>query len=68
MTPEIYRAEIAALELSQRAAARIIGIDERTSRRYAKLGVPARSEAFVREKLEVWAESFRLMTKEEEER
>lgn len=51
MSPQDYKSVIAALNLSQRAAARLIGIDERTSRRYAKLGVPARSVAYVRDKL-----------------
>lgn len=55
MTPDKYRAEIAALNLSQRAAARIIGIDERTSRKYAKNGVPERSVAFVSKKLKAYA-------------
>ncbi len=41
MTPETYRATIAALGLSQVGAAKALGINERTSRRYARDGVPA---------------------------
>jgi len=55
LTPNQYREEIAALNLSQRAAARIIGIDERTSRKYAKNGVPERSVAFVSKNLKAYA-------------
>lgn len=35
MTPEEYRAIIARLGLSQVAAGRFLGVDDRTSRRYA---------------------------------
>lgn len=35
MTHQEYRAAIAKLGLSQRAAARLLGIDERTSRKWA---------------------------------
>lgn len=35
MTPAQYRTAIDRLGLSQRGAARFLGIDERTSRRYA---------------------------------
>ena len=46
-----YRAAIAALNLSQRAAARVIGVNERTSRTYAAHGVPEKHSAWVRDKL-----------------
>lgn len=67
MTPDEYRTAIAALKLSQRAAARVLGVDERTSRRYALKGVPARSEAFVRDKLDGWADMFAKNAQREEE-
>ncbi len=35
MTPDEYRAAIEKLGLSQIAAARLLGVDERTSRRWA---------------------------------
>ena len=35
MTPKAYREAIARLNLSQRAAAEFLEVDERTSRRYA---------------------------------
>lgn len=35
MTPDEYRDAIARLDLSQVAAARLLGVDERTSRRWA---------------------------------
>jgi len=35
MTPDQYRDAIARLDLSQVAAARLLGVDERTSRRWA---------------------------------
>lgn len=35
MTSDDYRAAIAALDLSQVGAARLLGVDERTSRRWA---------------------------------
>jgi len=56
MKAETYRARIAALNLSQRAAARVLGINERTSRRYALRGVPDVSDAGVIQKLALWAE------------
>jgi hypothetical protein len=56
MTPDTYRARIAALNLSQRAAARVLGINERTSRRYALRGVPDVSDAGVIQRLAAWAE------------
>jgi hypothetical protein len=67
MTPDTYRAAIAALNLSQRAAARVIGVNERTSRTYAAHGVPEKHSAWVRDKLAAyekaqWAETFSLMT------
>lgn len=40
MTPTDYRASILALNLSQVRAAKALGINERTSRRYAQLGAP----------------------------
>jgi hypothetical protein len=46
-----YRVAIAALNLSQRAAARVIGVNERTSRTYAAQGVPEKHSAWVRDKL-----------------
>lgn len=51
MTSEQYRDRIAALNLSQRAAARVIGVNERTSRTYAAHGVPEKHSAWVRDKL-----------------
>jgi DNA-binding transcriptional regulator YiaG len=35
MTPDEYRDAIARLDLSQVAAARLLGVDERTSRKWA---------------------------------
>lgn len=35
MTPEEYKAALAALDLSQVGAAKLLGVDERTSRRWA---------------------------------
>jgi hypothetical protein len=72
MTPDTYRAAIAALNLSQRAAARVIGVNERTSRTYAAHGVPEKHSAWVRDKLAAyqasqWAETFSLMTKASEQ-
>jgi len=51
VTSEQYRDRIAALNLSQRAAARVIGVNERTSRTYAAHGVPEKHSAWVRDKL-----------------
>lgn len=73
MTPDTYRAAIAALNLSQRAAARVIGVNERTSRTYAAHGVPEKHSAWVRDKLAAyqtsqWAETFSLMTKASEQK
>jgi len=72
MTPDNYRAAIAALNLSQRAAAKVIGVNERTSRTYAAHGVPEKHSAWVRDKLAAyqtsqWAETFSLMTKASEQ-
>lgn len=66
MTPDTYRAAIAALNLSQRAAARVIGVNERTSRTYAARGVPEKHSAWVRDKLAdyhntTWANQFAEM-------
>jgi hypothetical protein len=73
MTPDTYRAAIAALNLSQRAAARVIGVNERTSRTYAAHGVPEKHSAWVRDKLadyqaSQWATTFSLMTKASEQK
>jgi DNA-binding transcriptional regulator YiaG len=35
MSPDDYRATLAALNLSQMGAAKLLGVDERTSRRWA---------------------------------
>lgn len=72
MTPDTYRAAIAALNLSQRAAAKVIGVNERTSRTYAAHGVPEKHSAWVRDKLAdyeaaKWAETFALMAKQSEQ-
>lgn len=42
MTPDDYRAALASLDLSQVGAARLFGVDPRTSRRWARgdLDVP----------------------------
>lgn len=66
MTPDTYRAALAALNLSQRAAARVIGVNERTSRTYAAHGVPEKHSAWVRDKLAdyhntTWASQFAEM-------
>lgn len=57
MTPETYRASIAALGLSQIKAAGVIGVTERTSRRYAANGVPEKISAWVEGKLNAFAEA-----------
>lgn len=73
MTSDKYRAAITALNLSQRAAAKVIGIHERTSRKYAAHGVPEKHSAWLREKLKSyaeeqgWMEQFRSMAKQSEE-
>lgn len=40
MTADQYRAALKRLAISQRKAAQYLGIDERTSRRYAESGAP----------------------------
>lgn len=40
MTPTQYRAALKKLLISQRRAAILLGVDERTSRRYAEKGAP----------------------------
>lgn len=49
MTPDQYRATIDKLGLSQVAAARLLGVDERTSRRWAngERDVPAPAVRFL---------------------
>jgi DNA-binding transcriptional regulator YiaG len=49
MTPDEYREAIARLDLSQVAAARLLGVDERTSRRWAngERDVPAPAIRFL---------------------
>jgi hypothetical protein len=49
------RDRIAALNLSQRAAARVLGINERTSRRFALKGVPDVSDAVIITKLKAFS-------------
>jgi DNA-binding transcriptional regulator YiaG len=50
MTPDEYRAAIERLGLSQIAAARLLGVDERTSRRWAngEREVPPPVQRFLR--------------------
>lgn len=50
MTSDQYRDALAALDLSQVGAARLLGVDERTSRRWAngERDVPAPAERFLR--------------------
>lgn len=50
MTPDQYRTAIETLGLSQVAAARLLGVDARTSRRWAcgERDVPAPAERFLR--------------------
>jgi hypothetical protein len=40
MTPDEYRAALQRLGLNQTTVAPLLGIDARTSRRYARFGVP----------------------------
>lgn len=49
MTPDEYRTTIETLGLSQVAAARLLGVDERTSRRWAngERDVPPPAERFL---------------------
>lgn len=50
MTPDEYRSTIETLGLSQVAAARLLGVDERTSRRWAngERDIPPRADRFLR--------------------
>jgi DNA-binding transcriptional regulator YiaG len=50
VTPDEYRETIARLDLSQAAAARLLGVDERTSRRWAtgERDVPPPAVRFLR--------------------
>jgi len=50
VTPDEYRNAIAHLDLSQAAAARLLGVDERTSRRWAtgERDVPPPAVRFLR--------------------
>jgi DNA-binding transcriptional regulator YiaG len=50
MTPDEYRTAIETLGLSQIAAARLLGVDERTSRRWAtgERDVPPPAQRFLR--------------------
>jgi DNA-binding transcriptional regulator YiaG len=50
MTPDQYRAAIETLGLSQVAAAKLLGVDARTSRRWAcgERDVPPPAERFLR--------------------
>jgi hypothetical protein len=48
MTPAQYRHAIAHLGLSQVAAARLLGIGDRTSRRWARYGIHGTSEILLR--------------------
>lgn len=54
MNSSEYRAEIAALGLSQVGAA-VLGISERTSRRYAANGVPEKHAAWLKERMKAYA-------------
>lgn len=50
MTPDEYRVTIATLGLSQLAAARLLGVDDRTSRRWAngERDIPPPAARFLR--------------------
>jgi DNA-binding transcriptional regulator YiaG len=50
MTPDEYREAIERLDLSQVGAARLLGVDERTSRRWAigERPIPGPAERFLR--------------------
>jgi hypothetical protein len=48
MTPAQYRDALSRLDLTQVAAARLLGIDDRTSRRWAQYGTHGPSEILVR--------------------
>lgn len=67
MTRDEYRALIAEAGLSQRQAAKAIGVNERTSRRYAIKGVPDVSDEMVHAGLKTWASTFKQMARREED-
>lgn len=48
MTANQYRAALAKLELTQAGAAHLFGIGERTSRRWAEIGVEGTAEVLLR--------------------
>jgi len=50
MTPDEYRETIEALGMTQGAAARLLGVDDRTSRRWAcgERDIPPPAERFLR--------------------
>jgi hypothetical protein len=48
MTAAQYRSALAQLGLTPTAAARLLGIDERTSRRYARQGVRGPADLLIR--------------------
>lgn len=50
MTPDEYRTALESLDLSQVGAARLLGVDERTSRRWAigERPIPGPAERFLR--------------------
>lgn len=50
MTPDEYRAALEVLDLTQTGAARLLGVDDRTSRRWAcgERDIPPPAERFLR--------------------
>lgn len=56
MNSSDYRAELAALGLTQVGAV-VLGISERTSRRYAAKGVPEKHSAWLREQINKFKQS-----------
>ena len=50
MTPDEYREALEALDLTQAGAARLLGVDDRTSRRWAcgERDIPPPAERFLR--------------------
>jgi DNA-binding transcriptional regulator YiaG len=48
VTANQYRAALAKLELSQVRAARVLGVNEATSRRWARFGVTGTAEILLR--------------------
>jgi DNA-binding transcriptional regulator YiaG len=50
VTPDEYRAALESLDLSQVGAARLLGVDERTSRRWAngERDIPPPAQRFLR--------------------